>query len=185
MAIYGKTYGTLSVKYANGHSSGSQGSRYYQASGVRGAQTLEVPMPTAKDGDKVKVHYTGKLDDGQIFDSSEGRPPLEFTLSKQMVIHGFDQGVLGMEISEKKTVTIPHDLAYGSVKKELIAEFKKSDFPENITPQVGQQLQMEQEKNQVLNVVVKEINGNMVTLDANHPLAGKQLNFDIELVEIA
>ncbi|MGD8605448.1 MAG: peptidylprolyl isomerase [Candidatus Zixiibacteriota bacterium] len=142
-------------------------------------------MPQAKSGDKVKVHYTGKLEDNTVFDSSKDRPPLEFTIGSGSIIPGFENAVIGMETGQSKTFTIPPDEAYGQPRDELKMEVNKSDFPDDITPEVGQQLQMKRADGNVVNVVVANMEGEKVTLDANHPLAGKALTFDIELVEIA
>ncbi len=142
-------------------------------------------MPQAKSGDKVKVHYTGKLEDNTVFDSSKDRPPLEFTIGSGSIIPGFENAVIGMETGESKTFTVPPDEAYGQPRDELKMEVNKSDFPDDITPEVGQQLQMKRADGNVVNVVVANMEGEKVTLDANHPLAGKALTFDIELVEIA
>jgi peptidylprolyl isomerase len=139
----------------------------------------------AKDGDKVKVHYTGKLKDGTVFDSSEGRPPLEFTLGQGKIIPGFEKGVMGMGPGDKKTITVPPGDGYGESRDELIVKVNKSHFPENIDPSVGKQLQVTQSDGNVVEVTVTEMEGDSVTLDANHPLAGKTLVFDVELVEIA
>ena len=142
-------------------------------------------MSQVKSGDKVKVHYTGKLEDGSVFDSSREREPFEFTVGAGQVIPGFDNGVVGMTAGDQKTLTIEAEQAYGQRRDELVLEVKKDMFPENITPEVGQQLQMEQQDGQVVNVVISEMKEEMVTLDANHPLAGKTLIFEIELVAIA
>ena len=141
-------------------------------------------MSQVKSGDKVKVHYTGKLEDGTVFDSSREREPFEFTVGSGNVIPGFDAGVIGMNIGDQKTVAVPPNQAYGESREELIAQVKSGVFPENITPEIGQQLQMEQSNGQPINVVVAKIEGDTVTLDANHPLAGKTLVFEIELVAI-
>ena len=142
-------------------------------------------MGQAKSGDKVKVHYVGKLEDGTVFDSSENRPPLEFEIGKGNVIPGFESGVIGMELNGKKTVTIPPDDAYGHRRQELTVEVSKGDFPPDITPSVGQQLQIKRPDGHVIDVTITAVEGDKVTLDANHPLAGKTLIFEIELVEIA
>ncbi|AYD46587.1 MAG TPA: peptidylprolyl isomerase [Arachidicoccus soli] len=141
-------------------------------------------MQTAKKGDKVKVHYHGKLTDGTTFDSSEGRSPLEFEVGSGQVIPGFDDGVTGLKVGEKRTVNIPADQAYGQASEEQIVEFPKSQFPPEMTPEVGMPLQMSNDQGQTFQVVIKEVKEDSVVLDANHPLAGKDLVFDIELVEI-
>lgn len=141
-------------------------------------------MQTAKKGDKVKVHYHGKLTDGTTFDSSEGRSPLEFEIGSGQVIPGFDEGVTGLQIGEKRTVNIPAEQAYGPVSEEQIVEFPRSQFPPEMTPEVGMPLQMSNDQGQTFQVVIKEVKDDMVILDANHPLAGKDLIFDIELVDI-
>ena len=142
-------------------------------------------MAKAKIGDTVKVHYTGRLEDGTEFDTSSGREPLEFTLGEKQVIQGFEDGVLGMEVNETKTVTIPADQAYGPYHEELALDVPKGQFPPNIQPELGLQLQLTQPNGQPINVTVTQITEEVVTLDANHPLAGKDLTFDIQLVEIA
>ncbi len=142
-------------------------------------------MSQAKDGNTVKVHYTGKLESGEVFDTSKDREPLQFTLGGGNIIPGFDKGVMGMETGEKKTITIPPDDAYGPKRDDLVANVNRADFPENITPEIGQQLQMEQPDGTTMNVVITEMSDQKVTLDANHPLAGKTLIFDVELVEVA
>lgn len=141
-------------------------------------------MGAAKDGDTVQVHYTGRLDDNTVFDSSDGRDPLKFDVGQGKVIPGFEKGVVGMEIGDKKTITIPPEEAYGPHRDELTLTVNKGQFPENITPAVGQQLQMQQPDQSTINVVITGIEGEDVTLDANHPLAGKTLIFDLELVAI-
>lgn len=141
-------------------------------------------MQQAKKGDKVKVHYHGKLTNGNTFDSSDGREPLEFEIGGGMVIAGFDDGVTGMTIGEKKTVNIPADQAYGPKQEEMIMEFPKDRFPADMVPEVGQQLNMNNGSGQNFPVVIIEIKEEVVVLDANHPLAGEELVFDLELVEI-
>ncbi len=142
-------------------------------------------MSQAKAGDKVKVHYTGKLEDGTVFDSSKDREPLEFDLGSGNVIPGFENGLLGMEAGESKTLTIAPDEAYGQINPDLVATVERKQFPENISPEVGLQLQMSQPNGQPLNVTIVNIVGDSITLDANHPLAGKTLVFDVELVAVA
>lgn len=137
----------------------------------------------AKSGDIVSVHYTGKLTDGSIFDSSAGREPLEFEAGSGMVIPGFDNGVIGMQVGEKKTVHIPVDEAYGPSNPDMIFTVNRLEIPENIPLEVGGTLNMHNGQ-QVIPVVVKSVSATQVELDANHSLAGKDLIFDIELVGI-
>ena len=141
-------------------------------------------MQQVKKGDTIKVHYHGKLVDGTTFDSSEGREPLEFEVGSGMVIPGFDDGVTGMAVGEKKTVTIPADDAYGPKQEDMIMEFPKERFPAEMVPEVGMQLNMNNGQGQSFPVVIVEVQDAVVILDANHPLAGQELIFDLELVEI-
>jgi peptidylprolyl isomerase len=138
----------------------------------------------AKKGDKVRVHYHGRLTDGTTFDSSEGRQPLEFEVGSGMVIKGFDEGVTGMTVGDKKTISIPPHEAYGPRQEEMVIEFPRSNFPPDIEPEVGMALQMHGEDGQELPVVITDVTPDTVTLDANHPLAGQELVFDIELVDL-
>lgn len=138
----------------------------------------------AKAGDTVKIHYTGTLSDGTQFDSSVGRSPLEFTLGSGQVIQGFDDGVTGMKVGEKKTITIPAAQAYGEYRNDLVFDIDAAQLPATITPAVGMQLTMTQNDGTVIAVKIKAINGSAITLDANHELAGKDLTFALELVEI-
>lgn len=142
-------------------------------------------MIAAKKGDRVKVHYTGKLQDGTVFDSSIDREPLEFTLGDGNMIKGFDAAVEGLQQGEKVTANIPSNEAYGEKKQDMFVAVPKSEVPENIKPEVGQQLQVQQANGQAMPVVVAEVTEDKIVLDANHPLAGKDLTFEIELVEIA
>lgn len=141
-------------------------------------------MQQAKKGDTIKVHYHGKLTNGNTFDSSEGREPLEFEIGGGMVIAGFDEGVTGMTIGEKKTIHIPSDQAYGPKQEEMIMEFPKDRFPADMVPEVGMQLNMSNGSGQNFPVVITAIKEESVILDANHPLAGEDLVFDLELVAI-
>jgi len=141
-------------------------------------------MCKVKQGDKVKVHYTGRLEDGTVFDSSEGRDPMTFEIGSGQVIPGVDQGVLDMKEGDSRTLTIEPDNAYGPKRDELIAQVKKSVFPSEIKVEIGQQLQMEQSEGESIPVVISAIDGDDVTLDANHPLAGKTLIFDIKMAGI-
>jgi len=141
-------------------------------------------MDTAKNGDHVKVHYTGKLKNGEKFDSSEGREPLSFVVGAGQMIKGFDLAIPGMKVGERKTVTIAPADAYGEVSEDAIIEFPKKNIPDTIEVQKGMKLQLHGSDNRPVTVVVKEIKENSVVLDANHHLAGKELIFDIELVEV-
>lgn len=141
-------------------------------------------MEKAKADDTVKVHYTGKFEDGTVFDSSAERDPLEFTLGKGMVIPGFEAAALGMSPGERKTVKIPAEEAYGPRREDMVMELERGCMPPEIDPQVGQILQIGQSRDQMLQVVVAEVTEDSVILDANHPLAGKDLIFEIELMEI-
>ena len=136
-----------------------------------------------EDGKKVRIHYTGTLSDGEKFDSSAGKDPLEFETGAGAVIPGFDSAVRDMEVGGKKTVTLPCKEAYGEVRDEMIGDIPKDKFPEEMEIQVGMPLQMQGPQGPVP-VVVKEIKENEVTIDANHPLAGQDLTFELELVEI-
>jgi peptidylprolyl isomerase len=138
----------------------------------------------AKSGDTVKVHYTGTLIDGTQFDSSVGGEPLQFTIGSGQVIAGFDKGVTGMKVGEKKTITIAAADAYGEYRDDLVFEVEKSDLQLSVTPQVGMQLTMTQANGTKVNVTVKAITDTTITLDANAPLAGNDLTFALELVEI-
>ena len=141
-------------------------------------------MTQVRDGDTVRVHYTGKLADGKTFDTSTGREPLEFTVGSGQVIPGFEQAVVGMNVGESKTVEIPTDQAYGPWREEKVIAVDRASFPENIEPQVGQRLELRQKDGRRVPVIVTGVTEFSVRLDANHLLAGKGLIFDIEIVEI-
>ena len=141
-------------------------------------------MTQAKSGDTVRIHYTGTLDDGSVFDSSEGRDPLEFALGSGQVIPGFDTGVTGMSIGDKKTINIPCAEAYGEVIEEAKQVVSREHIPDDIPLELGAQLQMQAPNGQAMTVTVSEVDDESVTLDANHPLAGKDLTFALELVSI-
>ncbi len=138
----------------------------------------------AKQGDAVKVNYTGRLEDGTVFDSSEGREPLAFTVGNGQVIPGFDAAVDGMEVGDAKTITVPSTEAYGPYREDMVLTVPREQLPEGLDPEVGQQLQMGQSQEDMLIVSVTEVTDDTITLDANHPLAGKDLTFEIELVAI-
>ncbi|HLF47453.1 MAG TPA: FKBP-type peptidyl-prolyl cis-trans isomerase [Chitinophagaceae bacterium] len=141
-------------------------------------------MQQVKTGDKVKVHYHGKLTSGETFDSSAGREPLEFEVGSGMVIKGFDDGVSGMQVGEKKTIIIPVDEAYGPVNPDMLFEYPKAQFPPEMQLETGMQLMMSNASGEQFEVKIIEIKTEMVLLNANHPLAGEELIFDLELLEI-
>ncbi len=134
-----------------------------------------------ENGSKVKVHYTGKLEDDNIFDSSTGREPLEFTVGSGQLIPGFEQGVMGLKTGDKKTIELEPDQAYGQIREDLVNEVPRENLPEGV--QIGQALQAQTEQGPV-RVTVVELNETMGKVDANHPLAGKKLIFDLEVVEV-
>ena len=142
-------------------------------------------MQQVKIGDTVNVHYHGRLTDGTTFDSSEGRAPLEFKVGSGAVIKGFDEGVMGMQVGDKKTLEIPADEAYGLSEPGRIVEFPRDQFPKDIEPEIGMQLNMTSGNGDAFPVVITEVKDDLIVLDANHPLAGKDLIFDIELVNIS
>lgn len=141
-------------------------------------------MPKSKQGDTVKVHYTGKVKDGEVFDSSFDKEPLQFTLGEGQVIQGFEKAVTGMEPGETRTANIPTEEAYGPARDDLVVEVARDDIPEHIDPKTGQRLEVQQADGRKVPVTVTSVSDEKVTLDANHPLAGKNLTFDIKLLEI-
>ncbi len=141
-------------------------------------------MAVAKNGDAVKVHYTGKLTNGEQFDSSIGREPLGFIVGAGQMIKGFDAALPGMELGEKKTINIPAVDAYGERSNEAIIEFDRANVPEDMKLEVGLPLTLQNQYGQPVPVIITEIKENVIVLDANHFLAGQDLVFDIELVEI-
>ncbi|MGD2081874.1 MAG: peptidylprolyl isomerase [Chromatiales bacterium] len=142
-------------------------------------------MMQAKSGDTVKVHYTGILEDGTQFDSSSGREPLEFTIGSGGIIPGFERAIVGMEQGDSKRVVIPADEAYGDRQDELVQTLPRQDIPEDISLDNGVVLEAESPNGQRMRLTVVDVDEENVTLDANHPLAGKDLTFDLELVDIA
>ncbi|SMX38039.1 FKBP-type peptidyl-prolyl cis-trans isomerase [Maliponia aquimaris] len=142
-------------------------------------------MTQVKSGDTVRLHYTGTLADGTTFDSSAGRDPLQFEVGSGQIIPGLDKAIPGMTVGDKKTVQIPADEAYGPANPEARQDVPRAEIPPEIPLEVGLQLQVQAPNGQVLPVVVVDVSEETVTIDANHPLAGKDLTFDIELVEIA
>ena len=141
-------------------------------------------MQQVKKGDKVKVHYHGRLTNGETFDSSEGRQPLEFEVGNGSVIKGFDDGVTGMQVGEKRTINIPVDDAYGQKNPEMLIEMPRDRFPADMELEVGLPLMMSNGEGQNFQVLVHEMQDDSIILDANHPLAGQDLIFDLELVDI-
>ena len=141
-------------------------------------------MAQAASGDTVKVHYTGKLDDGTVFDSSREREPLEFTLDEGQIIPGFEEAVVGLEQGDETTVEIPPEKAYGPHQEDAVMEFPLEQLPDEMEPEVGMQLQLQGQNGQAFPARVVEVGDDTVTLDANHPLAGETLTFEIELVEV-
>lgn len=141
-------------------------------------------MVQAKVSDKVKVHYTGYLTDGSIFDSSLDREPMEITIGERMVIPAFENGIVGMTVGDTKTINISADDAYGPYREDLVGTIARSQLPTDITPQVGMILQAHAPDGGITLVTVKELSDDDVILDANHPLAGQDLAFEIKLVEI-
>lgn len=142
-------------------------------------------MSEVKSGDTVRIHYTGTLTDGTVFDSSEGRDPLEFTVGSGQVIKGMDAGMEGMAVGDKKTLNIPCQEAYGPINPAARQSIPREGIPADIPLEIGTQLQMQSPDGQVLPVTVVEVEDETVTLDANHFLAGKDLVFEVELVSIA
>jgi FKBP-type peptidyl-prolyl cis-trans isomerase 2 len=141
-------------------------------------------MNQVKENNTVKVNYTGKLSDGQVFDSSEGKEPIEFTLGQGQLIPGFEKGLIDMKLNEKKTITVAKEEAYGDVNKDLIQEVKKTELPQDMTPEVGMGLVSKSPDGQEMNLMVVEVKDESIVIDGNHPLAGKELVFDLEVIEI-
>ena len=141
-------------------------------------------MTAAKNGDTVNIHYTGTLADGSVFDSSEGRDPLEFEVGSGMIIDGLDNAIPGMTVGEKKIVKIPSDEAYGDVNPDARQGIPRDQFPNSIPMEVGTQLQMQGPDGNAIMVSIAEVGEVEIILDANHALAGKELTFDFEIVSI-
>lgn len=141
-------------------------------------------MSRVKKDDTVKVHYTGKLNNGEIFDSSLDREPLEFKVGAGMMIPGFEKGVMNMELNEKKNISIPPAEAYGEVNEDLFQEISKDQLPAEIKPEVGMGLAATLPDGRQQQLRVSEVKEDSIVVDANHPLAGKELNFEIQVVEI-
>ena len=141
-------------------------------------------MTQAQNGDTVKVHYTGKLDDGTVFGTSADQEPLQFTIGEGQLMPDFEQAIVGMNPEETKTVKIPSDKAYGAHHEEMVMEVDRGQFPDDLEPRIDQRLQVRQPDGQSFVVTVTAVSEESVTLDGNHPLAGQDLTFDIQLVEI-
>ena len=141
-------------------------------------------MATIKEGDTVKVHYTGTIADGTVFDSSREREPLEVTLGEGKLIPGFEKAVVGMNVGDTSKVTIPSEEAYGEKREDMVIDVDRGQIPPDIKPEVGQQLQIQQKDGGAIPVVITEVTDETVQLDANHPLAGQELTFEIEVLEV-
>ncbi|TVQ67563.1 MAG: peptidylprolyl isomerase [Balneolaceae bacterium] len=141
-------------------------------------------LATIKEGDTVKVHYTGTIADGTVFDSSREREPLEVTLGEGKLIPGFEKAVVGMNVGDTSKVTIPSEEAYGEKREDMVIDVDRGQIPPDIKPEVGQQLQIQQKDGGAIPVVITEVTDETVQLDANHPLAGQELTFEIEVVEV-
>ncbi len=141
-------------------------------------------MALAKNGDTVKVHYTGRFEDGTVFDTSADSEPLQFTLGARHVIPGFERAVVGMQTGESKTVRIAPDQGYGSHQADLVFQVGRETLPEELDPEIGQHLELQQPNGERVMLTITEVSESTITLDANHPLAGKELTFNVELVEI-
>lgn len=141
-------------------------------------------MSKVKENDTVEVHYTGKLKNGQVFDSSLEREPLKVTLGQQNLIPGFENGLLNMALNEKKTVVIPMEEAYGDIQKELFQKVPKSELPEEIEPEIGMGLMAKNPDGTERQIRIVDVKDDAIIIDANHPLAGQELTFELEIVEI-
>jgi FKBP-type peptidyl-prolyl cis-trans isomerase 2 len=141
-------------------------------------------MSQVKENNTIKVNYTGKLSNGQIFDTSEGKEPIEFVLGQGRLIPGFEKGLIDMKLNEKKTIEIAKDQAYGDVNDNLIQEVKKTELPQDMEPKVGMGLVSKSPDGKEINLMVVEVKDESIVIDGNHPLAGHDLIFDVEVVEI-
>lgn len=142
-------------------------------------------MAQAKEGDEVQVHYTGKLEDGTVFDTSEDGEPLSFTIGENRVIPGFEEAVTGMEPGDSITTEVDPEQAYGEHREDMVMEMERDQIPSDVDPEVGQQLQLRLENGQTVPVLITALGEDTVTIDANHPLAGRTLLFEIELVDVS
>jgi len=142
-------------------------------------------MKQADDGSTIKIHYTGRLDDGTVFDSSKEREPLEFTMGSGGLIKGFEDAVRGMTVGEMKTISIASGEAYGPYREDLVMSINKAQLPPDIDIRQGGMLSLRHPNGGTIDALISEVTDDSVTLDANHPLAGEDLTFELELVEIA
>ncbi len=141
-------------------------------------------MSQVKENNTIKVNYTGKLSNGQIFDTSKGKEPIEFVLGQGRLIPGFEKGLIDMKLNEKKTIEIAKDQAYGDVNDNLIKEVNKTELPQDMEPKVGMGLVSKSPDGKEINLMVVEVKDESIVIDGNHPLAGQDLIFDVEVVEI-
>ncbi len=141
-------------------------------------------MSTVKENDSVKVHYTGTLSDGSVFDSSRDKDPIEFKLGEGQIIPGFEKGLMDMTVGETKTINIPSKEAYGERSDQMIQEVPKAQLPPEVNPEVGMGLMSQTPDGQQMQLTVTEVKDESIVVDANHPLAGKDLTFEVELMEI-
>ncbi|MFB6232553.1 MAG: peptidylprolyl isomerase [Salinibacter sp.] len=141
-------------------------------------------MAQAQEGDQVQVHYTGKLEDGTVFDESQEGEPLSFTIGEDRVIPGFEEAVTGMEPGDEKTTEVDPEQAYGEHREDMVMEMERGQIPDEVDPEVGQQLQLRLENGQTVPVLITALGEDTVTIDANHPLAGRKLIFDIEVLDV-
>ena len=142
-------------------------------------------MSQAKNGDTVKVHFTGRLENGEVFSKAKEDEPFEFTLGSGELIPGFDKGIVGMQVGQIKTITVPPEEAFGERHEDLVVDVNRTHIPEHITPVIGQQLRIRRRSGDLLKVTIADVDEDTVTLDANHPLAGNTLFFEVKLVGIA
>ena len=142
-------------------------------------------MSEAKNGDKVKLHYTGKIKNGEVFGTSRDREPLEFSIGSGSILPGIENGIIGMQIGDNRTIELAPEDAFGPAQEGLTLDMKKSEFPENMTFTVGETIPMQRKNGNFILVMIKEVKEDTITLDANHPLAGRTLIFDVELLDIA
>jgi peptidylprolyl isomerase len=141
-------------------------------------------MAQAKEGDTVKVHYTVKLGDGMVIGSTTNHEPLQFTIGEDQILPGFEEAVLGMNPGESKTIEVPADQAFGPHLDEMVVAIERTRLPEDFNPKIGEQVQFRQMDNQIATVLVTDVSESTITIDANHPLAGKDLTFDIQFLEV-